>query len=147
MNCSERVARTCGRRKSVSVGSEQVVLDASALLALIKGEPGADSVEAALSGSAMSCVNLAEVASVLVQEGHHIEDVRRTLSDYAVDILDFDESQAMETARFRPLTSHAGLSLGDRACLALAALRRLPVMTADRAWARLELGIEIVVIR
>jgi ribonuclease VapC len=59
----------------------------------------------------------------------------------------FDEEQAMETARLRPLTRSLQLSLSDRACLALARLRQLPVMTADRAWAKLNLGIQITVIR
>ncbi len=117
------------------------------MLAVINRESGADRVHAVIGNSSISAVNLAEVASNLMERGYSSVDLHATLSPLSLIVVDFDRSQAIEAARLRPLTSHAGLSLGDRACLALAALRRLPVMTADRTWARLDLGIQIVVIR
>jgi PIN domain nuclease of toxin-antitoxin system len=69
------------------------------------------------------------------------------LNVVALQVVDYDEAQALKTAALRPLTIHLGLSLGDRACLALAAAMRLPVMTTDRKWAELDVGVEVVVIR
>ena len=125
----------------------ECVFDASAILAAIAGEPGADEVEAALGDACVSAVNLAEVASKLAREHHDIEEIRATLAALAFDVVDFDEEQALEVARLLPLTRAAGLSLGDRACLALASLRGVPAMTADRDWAALNLGVQIVLIR
>jgi PIN domain nuclease of toxin-antitoxin system len=131
----------------VTTPRDRYLLDASAVLAVINRESGADRVHAVIGNSSISAVNLAEVASNLMERGYSSVDLHATLTPLSLIVVDFDRSQAIEAARLRPLTSQAGLSLGDRACLALAALRRLPVMTADRAWARLDLGIEIVVIR
>jgi len=73
--------------------------------------------------------------------------MRATLESLRLAVVDFDEEQAMEAARLRPLTMGIGLSLGDRACLALAGLRRLPAVTADRSWGTLKLGVDVTVIR
>ena len=125
----------------------ECVIDASAILAAIGGEPGAAEVEAALGDASVSAVNLAEVGSKLARERHDIEEIRATLAALAFDVVDFDEEQALEVARLQPLTSAAGLSLGDRACLALASLRGVPAMTADPGWAKLDVGVQVVLIR
>ena len=130
-----------------------MVLDASAVLAYLKDEPGAEAVYAAVGeGALVSAVNWAEVLSKLTEGGQDPGDATRALTD--AGILDqgliihpLDGSQAVEIARLRPLTREAGLSLGDRSCLALAGALGLPALTADRVWAGLNLELEVRLIR
>lgn len=124
-----------------------VVLDASAIIALLRREPGFERVSAVAATAQVSTVNLAEVGSFLTMAGQSPPQVRVILASLRLDQVPFDTALALEVARLRPLTRHLGLSLGDRACLALAGLRRLPALTADRLWADLDLGIEIQLIR
>jgi ribonuclease VapC len=125
----------------------EVVLDASALIAVLREEPGAAAVEAVLDGAAVSTVNLSEVQAKLVERGTPAEIAWSWLVDLDLDVVDFDALQAKVAGDLRALTRAHGLSLGDRACLALAEVRSLPVMTADRAWADLKIGIEIRAVR
>ncbi|MCC6304012.1 MAG: type II toxin-antitoxin system VapC family toxin [Rhodobacteraceae bacterium] len=126
-----------------------VVLDSSAVLAAIFGEEGSARVIAALeSGSArIGSVNLAEIATRLVETGYTDADVRATLADLGAFARPFEAEGAVLAGLLRRATRHAGLSLGERACLAEALLAGLPVVTADRAWAGLDLGIRVEVIR
>lgn len=124
-----------------------MVLDASALLALIFSEPGTDIVAAAVSRAFMSVVNYCEVASRLYDGGMLEQQVVATLSLAGLNVVPFEKEHALAAAALRPLTRHLGLSLGDRACLALAQRLGLPAMTGDRVWAQLDLGIAIQVIR
>jgi PIN domain nuclease of toxin-antitoxin system len=123
------------------------VLDASAILAGIKGEAGSERVLEAAATSCISAVNYAEVGSKMLEEGFSGLEMQETLLSLALNVVDFEEAQAMEVARLRPLTKRHGLGLGDRACLALAGLRRLAIITADRRWASLDLGVEVILIR
>ena len=124
------------------------VLDSSALMALINREPGAAVVRQALaSRSAMSTVNLAEVVTRLTERGLTPDQIDDMLLDFDLNTVDFDPTLAMVTGLLRPLTRHAGLSLGDRACLALAQQLQLPVLTADRAWQAVSVGVDIRLIR
>lgn len=125
------------------------LLDASALLALIQNEPGADVVLSALSdGAAMSAVNAEEVAARLAGKGWPEPAVASSLATLGVDILPFKSDMALRSGALRPATASAGLGLGDRACLATAAAHGLPALTADRAWLKLDLpGVEIRPIR
>ena len=122
------------------------VLDASAVLAEVFDEPGADAVFDALqSGAAMSAVNVAEVAAKLHTAGWADEDVALVFE--GIDIVPFDARHALLSGRYRPATRSLGLGLGDRACLATANLQQCPALTADRAWEALDIGVEIVRIR
>lgn len=124
------------------------VLDASALLAVINGEAGWEKVLDQLPHAAMNSVNLSEVAAKLAErEGLSIDNIRSRLSQYELNVVEFDEQLAFAAAVLRPLTRHLGLSLGDRACLATAVVRKLPAMTAEREWKKLKLGIAIELIR
>jgi PIN domain nuclease of toxin-antitoxin system len=124
-----------------------VVLDASALLALLLQEKGADLVLAAMPDSRISSVNFCETMTRAIDRGFPGSVVQTQIDRSEVTIHPFDARQATIAADLRPATRHLGLSLGDRACLALARSLGAPVMTADRAWASLDVGIDITVIR
>lgn len=124
-----------------------VVLDASAVLALLHREPGHDKVEEALDDAVVSAVNLAEVATRLHDAGLDAAAVRVVLERLDVQVVPFDEVQALGAAALRPRTRAAGLALGDRACLALAGSTGRTALTADRAWTRLDLEVRITTIR
>ena len=124
-----------------------MVLDASALVALLFGEPGFERVAVAADGACVSTVNLAETLTRFVRDGYLVATVFENLAIYTIEWVSFDEAQAVEAAMLLPATIRAGLSLGDRACLALAIERDLPVLTADRAWAGLGLPVDVRLIR
>lgn len=124
-----------------------VVADASAVLAILRGEIGAEDALRATSGAVISAVNYAEVISRLIDLGASIEDAVTAIDRLGIEVADFDETLAVRTGMLRPGTRGRGLSLGDRACLALAHRLGLAAVTADRAWADLDLGLEVVLIR
>lgn len=125
-----------------------VILDSSVLLALIFDEPGADRAARLLADGARLCaVNLAEVASKLDEIGYSPEDMAETLAPFAAVAEPFGARHAIAAGRLRRATRSAGLSLGDRACLALAEAEGAVAVTADRAWAGLDVDIEVQVIR
>ncbi|MCE3250567.1 MAG: hypothetical protein K0R41_4392 [Geminicoccaceae bacterium] len=95
----------------------------------------------------MSTVNLAEIYTRLVKDGHALPDTLARLDALPVQWVAFSEVHAAQAAELWRTTSRAGLSLGDRACLALAIERGLPVLTADRVWAELGLPVEVRLIR
>ena len=123
------------------------VLDASALLALVNQEPGQDMVAELLPRSLVSAVNASELVAKLSNQGMPEDEVQGVLAALDLTVVSFDEGQGLVAGYLRPLTKHLGLSLGDRACLALGLHTQCPVVTADKAWVKLELGIEIRVIR
>ena len=96
--------------------------------------------------AAISTVNLSEVIAKLTERDMPESDIRQALNGLSLEVLPFVEAQARLAGMLRPQTAKAGLSLGDRACLALAVELQLPAMTADRAWADLPAGIEVTVI-
>lgn len=128
------------------------VLDASALLAYLNDEPGADVVEKALAaGSAIGTVNWAEVLSKAMETGIAPETLateleKRGILGNTLDVLPLTIEDSMEIARLRPLTKSFGLSRGDKACLALGKRLRIPILTADRIWAEVP-GVHVTVIR
>jgi ribonuclease VapC len=123
------------------------VLDASAVLAAMFREPGCEQVEARLDDSVICSVNAAEVVTKLVDLGFPRDDVVDQYKALRLDIVDFDESLALLAGTLRGATRHKGLSLGDRACLALAIREGATAMTADRVWTELDLGCKIELIR
>jgi len=124
----------------------EAVLDSSAVLALLFNEPGADAVESSLPGALLSTVNLAEVITKLSEKGLPADAARAAIEVLCVDIVDFDFDQACLTGEIRAITRAVGLSLGDRACLALSRLRNAPALTTDRAWAKLD-SFDVIVLR
>lgn len=125
------------------------ILDASAVLAVIMGEAGAEAVVAALrSETLMSAVNVAEVAARLHQEGWTEAEVALVFEELGIRVLPFGSAAALLSGRYRLATQPLGLGPGDRACLATARLEACPALTADRIWEQLELeGVEIRCIR
>jgi ribonuclease VapC len=127
--------------------SSPVVLDSSAILAVIFQEPGAEKVSDLLSGGLLSSVNLAEVHTNLVLRGVPPELIKDRIAEMGCEICLFDEEHAHLAGQLVAQTGAFGLSLGDRACLALAIQRSAATYTADRAWKNLNVGIPIEVIR
>ena len=128
------------------------VLDASALLALLKNEPGAPAViEAIEAGAAISTVNFSEVLAKLTERGERVHATRAAIrkviegADGGLHVEPFTEEDATEAAHLRPRSTKQGLSFGDRACLALANRLEVSAITTDRAWA--DLPEEIVDVR
>ena len=112
----------------------KVVLDASALLALIHREPGQEAVADAVAEAAISAVNLAEVVGKLAERGVPLDRAKQIPLAFGLDIIPLDGDLAARAGQLRPATRAAGLSLGDRCCLATAAALGLPVLTTEAAW-------------
>ena len=124
-----------------------IVFDSSAVLAILLDEPGAQRASAILDGGVLSAVNASEVVARLIDQGASDEDARGALHGLDLAVRPFDGSLAVAAGLLRRATRRHGLSLGDRACLALAHRERAPVLTADRAWTALDLDIEVELIR
>lgn len=127
--------------------SRSCVLDASALLALLKSEPGSEKVEPLLGTSCISSVNWSEVVQKGLEKKADVEGLREDLESLGLEIVPFTAELAEGTARLREGTRSAGLSLADRACIALAQSLGQPAVTTDKVWRELPLGVEILVIR
>ncbi len=123
------------------------VLDASAILAVIFAEPGSQTVAPLTQGALLSTVNLAEAHANLLLRGAGAEFAWRRLLSLGCETCFFDEEQARIAGGLVTVTRPYGLSLGDRACLALAIQHKARVYTTDRAWKSPDLGIEVDVIR
>jgi ribonuclease VapC len=125
----------------------EYVLDASALLALVHREPGAERVRAVLGRAAISAINLAEVVGRLSERGAAAGEIRRGLDRLRLTVLPVDEELGYAAGFLRPSTRRLGLSLGDRICLALALRLGATALTADRVWTRLATGARIELLR
>lgn len=136
-----------GRRRGAKSAVTDYVLDASAVLALLGGEPGSEVVSNAIAESTISAVNLSEVAAKLADVGIPFAEIRAVLAGLPFEVADFGQTLAYEAAALRPATRHLRLSLGDRACLALARRLGVPAVTADRSWADVSAGVEVRLIR
>jgi ribonuclease VapC len=123
------------------------ILDASALLAMLNGEPGGASVEPYLTEAGISSVNWSEVIQKLLAKKVITTGMQEDFQKLGLMILPFTTEQAELAASLWTTTKPLGLSLGDRACLALAMTLNLPVVTADRAWKTLNLTILVQIIR
>jgi ribonuclease VapC len=124
-----------------------VALDASALIALVLREPGHDRVSASLAGACISSVNLIEVLARFLRDGIDVDEASKEIAHLGIERVALDPDDAPGIATLIAESRAAGLSLGDCACLALAKARGIPVLTTDRAWARLDLGIDVELIR
>ncbi|WP_216322701.1 type II toxin-antitoxin system VapC family toxin [Deinococcus aestuarii] len=125
-----------------------IVLDASAVIAWLRREPGAEQVDAAFEDEPIiSAVNFAEVLSKVGERGGDVRATARDLRIEGLQVEPYGDADAVVTAELRVPTQAQGLSLGDRACLALAQRLGVPAFTADRAWSSLTVGVPVTVIR
>jgi len=125
----------------------KVVLDSSAVLAFLQDEPGREAVEQSLGDAVISTVNLAEVVTKLAAGGEPFEFARLIFDKLGIAVIDFTRDLAEDTGALAARTSAHGLSLGDRACIALARREKLPALTTDRAWQEVDAGVRIDLIR
>lgn len=123
------------------------VLDSSAILAVLNAEPGADVVESMMENALVSTVNYAEVVAKLVERGSTVLAAQAALRSIALTTVDFDVALAERTGGLRGETLKRGLSLGDRACLALAEREGVPAVTGDRTWVGAVSRVDIRLIR
>jgi ribonuclease VapC len=123
------------------------VLDSSAVLSVLWNEAGNELVLDRVDGAVISAVNHAEVLTKIADRGVDSKRTMALLKSLAIETIGFDQAQAEAVGLLRSQTRHLGLSLGDRACLALAMLKGWPVLTADKAWAKLSLGLDVQLLR
>jgi len=119
--------------------NNKVILDASALLALIQEEKGAEIIKPLLKFSVMSAINIAETLSVLQRTNISPQEGLALVSDIINTAIPFDMEQAQVVAELQPLVQAKGLSLADRACISLGIKLQLPIYTADKIWNELQL--------
>lgn len=125
----------------------RVVLDASAMLALLLDEPGAERVQRSLASSIASTTNWAEVAQRLIPRGTDLAEVHAALIESGLVLVPLSVAGAERAAALRDPTRGTGLGLADRCCLALAAETGRIALTADTAWASVDVGAEVELIR
>lgn len=125
------------------------LLDASALLAVLRMEPGQERVTELFDESAIGAANLAEVIAKSTESASHYEAIAAEIDQLTLPILSVEAADGKAAGLLRRATKHAGLSLGDRICLAMAKRRELIVLTSDRAFKDVEeaVGVEIELIR
>lgn len=124
-----------------------IVLDASALLAYVFQEPGADRVKSALASAMIGAANFTEVLSRVAHKGGDVDAAIAGVDALGIPVVPVERTHAIMAAHLYPLTRAAGLSLGDRLCLALAIEQQIPVMTAERIWNTVPHGANVVLIR
>ncbi|MFP3012161.1 MAG: type II toxin-antitoxin system VapC family toxin [Rickettsia sp.] len=124
-----------------------VIFDASTLLALIKNESVNIELKKLLGNVSMSSVNVSEVAGILLESGMSYQECKNYIEPFVNSIVPFDEEQSFLAATIKKQTRHLGLSLGDRACITLWLITGYPIYTADKAWANVQLNCKIILIR
>ncbi len=124
-----------------------MVLDSSAVIAMLHNEPGAEIVWKLVPDAVISAVNAAEVQGKLLAEGFARGDAWDAILGSVQEVMSFDPEQAELTGSLLPSTREIGLSLGDRACLALGRTLQIPVYTADRSWGKLRMDVDVRLIR
>ena len=128
--------------------TDKIVFDASAMIMLFAKEPGFEKVKNHLKTAIISAVNLAEVYKYCIETQQLSETECRYLMHLSgVKIIDFSEEQSLISASIVEQTKSFGLSLGDRACIALAIFKKCPILTCDRAWEKVDLDLQILMAR
>src|SRR3990167_5745144 len=131
----------------MALTNKSVIFDSSALLALLQEEPGYKIAEEHLTTFIMSAINVSESIAGLIKIGIPPNEAKITILDIVKNIVPFCAEQACIAAQFIPFTKSLGLSLGDRACLALGKQLNLTVLTTDKVWKKPNLGIHIQLLR
>lgn len=124
------------------------MLDSSAVIALLRDEPGAELVESRLQEAVISAVNVHEIAKNMLDAGASDSEIRETISKLNLEIRAHEAEDAFMAASLAPATRKFGSGLGDRSCMALAIRLGVPALTTDRAWAKLDIpGLEVLLAR
>ncbi len=123
------------------------VMDSSAALAILLDEKGGDVALRLLPEAQCSAVNATEIVARLIDEGRTMEEAAGDFAGLGMPVAPFDETMGIFAGQLRAATRHRGLSLADRACLALAIRANATALTADRSWADLDVGCKIELIR
>jgi PIN domain nuclease of toxin-antitoxin system len=124
-----------------------IVLDTSVVLALLFKEPGVEKAIARSPNGMWSAVSYSEAVAKSLDRKVPLETITQALAGLKLILVPFDEEYALAAAALRPATRHLGFSFADRACLATAKARKLPVLTADRDWQNADIGVKIHLIR
>ncbi|MCJ2032131.1 MULTISPECIES: PIN domain-containing protein [Methylorubrum] len=125
-----------------------VVFDTSAVIALLRSEPGAAVVAARVGQAAMSAVNLQELVKALILRGLALPVIEEVVQELRLDLYSHDREAAFAAAQITEATRQHGSGLGDRSCMALAIKLGVPVLTTDRAWAKLKIpGLVVELVR
>ncbi len=124
-----------------------VVLDTSVMVAYVYKEKGGDGAKNYLYDAVISTVIYSEFLYVMIDKGFTLDELEKFINYFGIEIIDFDEQQALIAAELAQKTKSKGLSFGDRACLALAIYKKIPVVTADKIWSKLDIGVNIKLIR
>lgn len=125
-----------------------VVLDSSAVIVLLKREPGVDFVLSYLEDAAISAVNIQEIAKKMLEAGFGEKIIREAIDELGMTIMPHGIDDAFEAAALAPSTRKFGSGLGDRSCMALAIRLGVPALTTDRAWAKIDIpGLDVVLVR
>ena len=124
-----------------------VIVDASAILAAIKDEPGGRRVDRDARGARISAINYSEIVGWLAERGASVQEIETLIGVFDLSIEAFDDPRAMAAGLLAVKTKRRNISLADRACLALAIELGMPVLTGDRAWRDLDIGVEVQLFR
>jgi PIN domain nuclease of toxin-antitoxin system len=125
----------------------KALLDMSAIIALLKKEPGYELLEEVIASSAVSAVNLSELVSVLIRAGIEESEVDEIIKDIVPEIIPFSDDIAVNSGKLIKQTKEFGLSLGDRACVATGIHYNIPIYTTDKVWKRIKAQANIIIIR
>lgn len=126
-------------RNKISVKAQQALLDTSAVIAILKKEPGYKILEDIIANSSISSVNLSEFISVLARASIPTNEIDKIIIDIIPEIIPFSEDIAIESGKLTNYTKKYGLSLGDRACIATGIYHNMIIYTADKIWSELEI--------
>lgn len=135
------------QKNNLSNKSKKVLLDTSAIIALLKKEPGYESLEEVVANSAVSIINFSELVSVLMRTSIVESEIDEIIKDIIPEIIPFSEDIAIQTGKLIKLTKDLGLSLGDRACIATGIYHGIPIYTTDKVWKDLKTSAQIVIVR
>jgi len=128
--------------------NSKIVFDSSALIALFAKEKGFEVIKQHLKNAIISSVNIAEVYKYCIDVQNLTEDECNDIVNISgVKIIEFDQKQALTTAQIYPKTKKYGLSLGDRACIALAIEKECSVLTCDKIWEKVHIDVEFIMAR
>jgi len=134
-------------KNNISTRSKKVLLDTSAIIALLKKEPGYETLEEVIANSSISIINLSELVSVLTRSGIAENEIDEIIKDIIPEVTPFNEDIAINTGKLIKQTKDFGLSFGDRACIATGIYYNMPVYTTDKVWKDLRTLAKVIVVR